>query len=129
MMKTSSFLADKLKAGALIMGDSLGQVSSQTMQNMSVLDRSIEKLILRPLVGMNKMEILEKSRLITTHDISVIPHDDACSLFSPKHPVTRADTRYFTDFIQKFPCDDLVEFSLNNAEKYYFNLQGAYLKS
>lgn len=121
MMQVASKLADKIGAEALLMGDSLAQVSSQTLTNMTVLDKACDKLVLRPLVGTNKIDIIKLSKQIGTHDISIIPHDDACSLFAPKHPVTKAKTEYFNQFIAKYPCEDLVDECIANAEIYSVN--------
>ena len=124
MVETANLLAFRVKADALVTGDALGQVSSQTMRNMSVMDSFSKKIILRPLVGFNKIEIIRKAQEIGTHDISVIPHDDACSLFSPKHPVIKADLEYMRSFSTDNDYSDLVKKALDESEVYRINVLG-----
>lgn len=121
MMDVASQLCERVGAEAILMGDSLAQVSSQTLTNMSLLDKSCRTLVLRPLVGTNKVDIINMSRKVGTHDISALPHDDACSLFAPKHPITKGKAEYFNFFTNENPCLDLIEESLNSAEIFQFN--------
>ena len=124
MMDVSNFLANRVKAKALLMGDSLGQVSSQTLHNMSALDHSCKKLVLRPLLGHNKIEIINLAEKIGTHDTSIIPHDDACSLFAPKHPVTRPDLEYWYKFVEEHQCRDLILNCIKSSEIVRFDIKG-----
>jgi tRNA uracil 4-sulfurtransferase len=75
---------------ALVTGESLGQVASQTLDNLAVIDEAAPMPVLRPLITSDKTEIIATARRIGTYDISVQPYDDCCSLFTPKHPATRA---------------------------------------
>ena len=75
---------------ALVTGESLGQVASQTLDNLAVIDEAAPMLVLRPLISSDKTEIIAAARRIGTYDISVQPYDDCCSLFTPKHPATKA---------------------------------------
>jgi len=125
MIQIANLLADRVKAGCLLTGDALGQVSSQTMANMSALDQSSPRLILRPLVGHNKAEIIDTARKIDTHDISIIPHDDACSLFSPKHPIITPDLEYWNKFIsEEKDVEELLQKALDESDFITFNLKG-----
>jgi thiamine biosynthesis protein ThiI len=126
MVATANYLADRVKADAILTGDALGQVSSQTMRNMTVVDDFSRRLILRPLIGFNKIEIIKTAEKIETHDISIIPHDDACSLFSPKHPVIKADFKYMHEFNDTHNYRDLLNTALDNAEVYKFDVLGEY---
>ncbi|PIK16318.1 tRNA uracil 4-sulfurtransferase ThiI [Halobacteriovorax sp. JY17] len=126
MVETANLLASRVKADALITGDALGQVSSQTMRNMSVMDNFSKKIILRPLVGFNKIEIIRLAQKVGTHDISIIPHDDACSLFSPKHPVIKADYVYMRNFSNDNDYNDLLKKALDESEVYRFDVLGEY---
>lgn len=128
MIECSNLIADRINADALLTGDALGQVSSQTIGNMSLLDRVSLRPIFRPLVGYNKIEIVNLSKEIGTHDISVIPHDDACSLFAPKHPIIKPDWTYFERFIQKFDSVPMLNECIDAAEKYSISLKGELLK-
>jgi len=125
MVKTAEMLAKRIGAEAILTGDALGQVSSQTIHNISVLDKVSDLPIFRPLLGLNKQEIIEISRKIKTHDISVIPHDDACSLFSPKHPVIKPDLEYWAKYEQENNFSEEISQALDEAEVYKLKLTGA----
>ncbi|MDR7464916.1 MAG: tRNA 4-thiouridine(8) synthase ThiI, partial [Armatimonadota bacterium] len=74
---------------ALVTGESLGQVASQTLPSMAVIDAATTLPVLRPLVGMDKTEITARAREIGTYEISILPYEDCCSLFVPAHPRTQ----------------------------------------
>ncbi|MGE4158060.1 MAG: tRNA uracil 4-sulfurtransferase ThiI [Planctomycetota bacterium] len=90
MMRLGSLMAWKLKARALVTGDSLGQVASQTLENLEAVSAAAKSPVLRPLIGMGKSFILDKSRFIGTHDISKLPHEDCCGFLAPQSPATRS---------------------------------------
>jgi len=90
MVRVADRVARARGAGALVTGDNLGQVASQTMTNMGVIERASQNLVLRPLVTYDKMETAALARRIGTFDISALPYDDCCSLFVPPHPATAA---------------------------------------
>ncbi len=115
MIDTANLLADKLGGDALLTGDALGQVSSQTIGNISIMDNISKRPIFRPLIGFNKIEIINISKQIETHDISIIPHDDACSLFAPKHPIIRPDNRYLSHYFKDVMFDDMLRNSIEKA--------------
>src|SRR5919106_1703743 len=93
MLRIAEAIARNEKAKALVTGESLGQVASQTLDNMAVIQQAATVPILRPLVGMDKQEIIDQARRIGTFDISSIPDQDCCQLFVPKHPATKATVR------------------------------------
>ena len=91
MIRIAAALARELGAGALVTGDSLGQVASQTIENIAVTDSAVQGVeILRPLIGMDKLEIVRDARAIGTLDISARRYQDCCVLFEPRAPATRA---------------------------------------
>jgi thiamine biosynthesis protein ThiI len=90
MMRLAERIARRERARVLVTGDSLGQVASQTLENMDVISRAVAMPILRPLVGSDKEEIVRTARKIGTYEISILPDQDCCSLFVPRHPETRA---------------------------------------
>lgn len=116
MMKISNKIAEKEGLKALVTGESLGQVASQTLENMSVVNEASSLLILRPLVGMNKEEIISVARKIDTYDISIVPDQDCCQLFTPKHPATKSEIKSITQAESKLDCDKLVLNALERAE-------------
>jgi tRNA uracil 4-sulfurtransferase len=90
MVRIAEALAKKEKCLALITGDSVGQVASQTLENILAVNEAATIPIFRPLIGMDKEEIMQKARQIGTYDISRLPHDDCCTRLMPKKPETRA---------------------------------------
>jgi thiamine biosynthesis protein ThiI len=89
MMKIAEIIADKETCGALITGESVGQVASQTMYAIACTDAAVSMPVFRPLIGMDKDEVIILSRKIDTFDISIQPYEDCCTVFTPKHPRTR----------------------------------------
>jgi thiamine biosynthesis protein ThiI len=124
MLQCSTLLARKVKAEALLTGDALGQVSSQTIGNISVLDKVSPLPIFRPLLGYNKIEIIGLAKKIGSHEISLIPHDDACSLFAPKHPIIRPSTSYLEKFDKRVQLEEPLNKCLQDAEVYEISLSG-----
>ena len=91
MLRLAQQIALRERGQALVTGDSIGQVASQTLENLAVISESVELPILRPLVGEDKEDIIEVARRIGSYPISILPEVDCCSLFVPRHPETRAD--------------------------------------
>jgi len=90
MNKIAEKIAEKENAKAIVTGDSLGQVASQTLENMEVIDESTKLLVLRPLICYNKDEIVRLAKKIGTYDISIKPYQDCCSFMVSQHPITKA---------------------------------------
>jgi len=128
MIELSNLICDKIKADALITGDCVGQVSSQTMENLHLMDQTSDRMILRPLIGYNKMEILQCAINIGTHDISIIPHDDACSLFAPKNPIISPNLDYWKNWDKNLDISTELLKTLDKTEIYSINLQGEFYK-
>ncbi len=116
MMKTANMAARKIRAKCLITGESLGQVASQTIENMAVTESVCEYPLLRPLVGLDKEEIIETAKQIGTYDISILPYEDCCVLFSPKHPVLRASTEEAAELFAALDIDSLIEQAFEQRE-------------
>ncbi|MNS29932.1 putative tRNA sulfurtransferase [compost metagenome] len=93
MLRIASALAEQNGALALVTGDSLGQVASQTLPSMNVIGRATELPLLRPLIMMDKPDIIQLSKEIGTYDLSILPYEDCCSLFVPKSPSTNPNLR------------------------------------
>ena len=128
MIEISNMIAGKINADALITGDCIGQVSSQTMPNLHLMDKISERIILRPLIGFNKLEILNFARAIKTHDLSLIPHDDACSLFSSKKPIITPNIEYWNHWNDKFDFSLELKSAVEKTEAYSVNLKGELYK-
>jgi len=91
MMRLAQRTAELYKCNALITGESIGQVASQTMQAIEVTDAAVTMPVLRPCIGMDKEDIIEIARRIGTYETSILPFEDCCTVFTPKHPRTRPD--------------------------------------
>jgi tRNA uracil 4-sulfurtransferase len=109
MLKTGAALSARLRATALVTGDSLGQVSSQTLTNITALDDAVQLPILRPLIGMDKSEIITEARRIETLAISELPDQDCCSLLTPRQVETRARIEDLRRIEARLDVDDLAE--------------------
>ena len=106
MIKLSCLIAKKINAKALITGENVGQVASQTLSNINVISESANIPILRPLIGYNKKEIVNLATQIETYEISILPYEDCCGFFVPKHPETKAKI----DIIKE--CEKDIKFNL-----------------
>ena len=109
MLKTAAALARRLRAAALVTGDSLGQVSSQTLTNITALDDAVSLPILRPLIGLDKSEIMAEARRIATLAISELPDEDCCSLLTPRQVETKARIEDLRKIEARMDADDLAE--------------------
>ena len=89
MMRIAQKIAKREKCGALITGESVGQVASQTLEAIACTDAVCHMPVMRPLIGMDKEEIIRISRKIDTYELSILPYEDCCTVFTPKHPRTK----------------------------------------
>ncbi len=116
MTRISEIVAKKCGAEALITGESLGQVASQTMQSMVVTSAVTDMLLLRPLVGMDKIEIMDYARKIGTYDTSILPYEDCCTLFVPKHPDTKPKIERIEFAEEKLDMEKLISEAVEGIE-------------
>ncbi|NQV13212.1 MAG: tRNA 4-thiouridine(8) synthase ThiI [Parcubacteria group bacterium] len=116
MMRIAEKIAIREQAKALVTGDSLGQVASQTLENIQAVSEAATLPILRPLIGSDKQEIIDFARQIGTHDISAQPYEDCCSLFVPKSPNTKARIENIKRQEEKLTIDDLVEKAVDSVK-------------
>lgn len=120
MLKISSKIAQKERCSAVVTGESLGQVASQTIENIRVIEEGCEFLILRPLISEDKENIIKKAKMIGSYDISILPHDDCCLRFIPQHPKTKADIAEIMDEERKIDINKTVDQALKEAEAVTF---------
>ncbi|MBQ9673820.1 MAG: tRNA 4-thiouridine(8) synthase ThiI [Ruminococcus sp.] len=116
MMQISQHIAQDTGSSCLITGESLGQVASQTMQAIVTTDEAADMVVFRPLIGMDKEEIVKISRKIDTFDISIEPYEDCCTVFTPKHPRTKPVLKYVKQAQEDAGFDSMVETALNNLK-------------
>lgn len=115
MMEISEQIAKQNDCLALITGESLGQVASQTLSAISCTDAVCSMPVFRPLIGMDKEEIIEISRKIDTFDISIQPYEDCCTVFTPRHPRTRPVLADVVAEQNKLDCKQLIEDAVKNV--------------
>lgn len=116
MIRIAEELARKEGCWGLVTGDSLGQVASQTPENLSVVEEAAELPILRPLIGMDKVEIVDEARRLGTYDISIEPDQDCCKLFTPAHPATKTSRDEIRKVERALDIAGLVKLGLEKAE-------------
>lgn len=121
MMEISERIAKKNDCAALITGESLGQVASQTIGALQCTDEATDMVVFRPLIGMDKQEIIDISYKIDTYETSIEPYEDCCTVFTPKHPRTRPVLRYVKEAQDKADFSELVEEALNHLKTTYIS--------
>ena len=121
MMEISMRIAKHDGCGALITGENLGQVASQTMEAMAVTGAVVDIPIFMPLIGMDKEEIVTIARKIGTMDTSILPYEDCCTVFTPKHPKTKPTLGQLINAEKPLDREALIERALNNIEKIKVN--------
>ncbi len=116
MMRIGDILCKKYGFDCMITGESLGQVASQTIQGISVVNRAAERPILRPFVASDKAEIIKIAKKIGTYDISIEPYDDCCSIFAPDKPNTKPNIKEIEEDEEKLDIEGLIEKALESLE-------------
>ena len=116
MMHIAGKIAKRTDCEALITGESMGQVASQTMQALGVTDSTVDMPVFRPCIGLDKEEIIITARRIGTFETSILPYEDCCTVFTPKHPKTRPELDKVIAEEKKVDFDALAEEALNSEE-------------
>ena len=119
MMELSNRVAQKFSCEALITGESLGQVASQTMQALGVTNAMARYPVFRPLIGMDKDEIVQISRRIDTFETSILPYEDCCTVFTPRHPKTKPVLSLVEEQERKLPFEQLCDEALETLQTFY----------
>jgi thiamine biosynthesis protein ThiI len=116
MVRIAEAIALREGARALVTGESLGQVSSQTLANLATIEAAAQRPVLRPLIGMDKQEIIDLARRIGTYEVSIQPHDDCCSFLMPDRPATRSTPEELEAAEANLDVEALVEMALEGTE-------------
>lgn len=116
MMRIAEKIAEKNGGMMLITGEDLGQVASQTAEALVVTDNVVSMPVMRPLIAMDKVDIMDKAREIGTYDISIQPYEDCCTVFLPKHPVTKPKLAKIEKSESKLDVDELVKAAVESEE-------------
>ncbi len=121
MMRVAEKLCEKINAQAIITGENLAQVASQTMESITVTNAVVQVPVFRPLIGFDKADIIEKAKKINTYDISIEPYEDCCTVFLPKNPVTRPNMKKVLEQESKLDIDKLVQECLDGEEHIFIS--------
>ena len=116
MMEIAQKVAEKENAKALVTGESIGQVASQTIDSLYVTDDSVSLPVFRPLIGMDKVEIMDRARKIGTYEISILPYEDCCTVFVPKNPAIHPSIQKTREAIGMLDREKLIEGAISGAE-------------
>jgi thiamine biosynthesis protein ThiI len=129
MLRIANALAGRTGAQALVTGESLGQVASQTLENITVIAQASELPLLRPLLGMDKNEIIGEARQLGTFETSILPDEDCCSLFVPAHPETHAELEEVLAAENRLMVQRLVDDAVDRTEAVHNRFPPASLSS
>ncbi len=116
MLRIAEWIARDVRAKALVTGDVIGQVASQTLDNMAVINAAARIPVFRPLIGMDKEEIVAQAQRLGTFDISIVPDEDCCTLFTPRHPETHARQFVIEEVERTLPLGDMVVSAVKSAK-------------
>lgn len=117
-MRIAEKIAEFHSFNALITGENLGQVASQTIYGLDVTNRSVNLPVFRPLIGFDKVDIIEIAKDIETFETSIQPFEDCCTVFLPKHPVTRPKVADIEESESALEIDKLIEDAIRNMKVY-----------
>ena len=115
MLRIAAQICKKEKALAIFTGESVGQVASQTLENIKVIEESVRLPVFRPLIGQDKEEIINKAKEINTFEISILPYQDCCARFLPKHPETRAKLEEVLRAEKRLNIENLIEEAIKKS--------------
>ncbi len=121
MVRTACIIAQNEGCSALVTGESLGQVASQTMEALQVTEEASDRLIFRPLIGLDKEEIVTIARQTETFDISSRPYEDCCTVFTPRHPELRPRLAQVLEAESALCMEELCEEAAKNARRWVFD--------
>ena len=115
-MRIAEQLALKTDCGMLITGENLGQVASQTAEALVVTDDAVKMPVMRPLIAMDKVDIMDKAQEIGTYETSIQPYEDCCTVFLPKHPVTKPKLERILQSESRLDCEALIKAAVESEE-------------
>ncbi len=109
MMKIAAQISEKEEIRALVTGESLAQVASQTLDALYCTDNATDLIVLRPLIGMDKTEIIKMAYQIDTYETSILPYEDCCTVFTPRHPRTKPKLKFVEKAEEAFDFAPLLQ--------------------
>lgn len=121
MLRVTDIILERIGANTIVNGENLGQVASQTLKSMYAINDVTSTPILRPLISLDKEDIIKKAKEIGTFEVSIQPYEDCCTIFTPKNPVTEPDFDKVVKYESVFNFDDLVQEAADNVETIEIN--------
>ena len=116
MYRIAALYAEKIGAKILINGESIGQVASQTLDSMYCINNVTNMPVIRPVACLDKLEIIDIAKKINTYETSILPYEDCCTIFVPKHPVIKPELEKCIAYENNFDYKTLIEKAINNIE-------------
>ena len=116
MYRIAEIYAGKIGAKILINGESIGQVASQTLDSMYCINNVTNMPVIRPVACFDKLEIIDIAKKINTYETSILPYEDCCTIFVPKHPVIKPELNKCIAYENNFDYQNLIEKAINNIE-------------
>lgn len=116
MYRIAALYAEKIGAKILINGESIGQVASQTLDSMVCINNVTNMPVIRPVACFDKLEIIDIAKKINTYDTSILPYEDCCTIFVPKHPVIKPELSKCLEYEKNFDYQELIEKAIDNIE-------------
>ncbi|SLD11173.1 thiamine biosynthesis protein ThiI [Mycobacteroides abscessus subsp. massiliense] len=116
MMRISDKVVHQINANAIVNGENLGQVASQTLKSMYAINHVTATPVLRPLLTLDKEDIIKKAKELGTFETSIQPYEDCCTIFTPKNPVTEPDFDKVVKYESVFNFDEMIENAVENIE-------------
>ena len=116
MMRIAQKLAKETECNMLITGENLGQVASQTAEALTVTDACVNMPVMRPLIGMDKVDIMDLAQEIGTYEKSIEPYEDCCTVFLPKHPTTKPKLERILESESRLDCEKLIREAVESRE-------------
>ena len=116
MYRIASKVAKQHKCKVIINGESIGQVASQTLDSMVVINDVTNTPVIRPVACMDKLEIIDIAQNIGTYETSILPYEDCCTIFLPKHPIIHPDLKRCIEYESRFDFESLIEECVSNIE-------------
>ena len=108
MYRISAIISSRINSKVIVNGESIGQVASQTLTSMSCINEVIKMPVIRPVACLDKLEIIDISKKIGTYDTSILPYEDCCTIFVPKHPVINPDKSKCAEFENLINYEDMI---------------------
>ena len=116
MYRIAEKYAKKIKAKIIINGESIGQVASQTLDSMACINKVVTMPVIRPVATFDKLEIIDIAKKINTYETSILPYEDCCTVFVPKHPVIKPEISKAEEYEQAFEYEKLIDECIDNIK-------------